>query len=536
MKYKILLLLPFLGCCLASCYEDKGNYDYNDLLQVSGVTFVRDVDGEETESSSWEVPVGTVLKIRPILSFTKEKGKTNLAYTWIYKDEVIGQEEQLNWLTEEVGGGYVQLDIEDLDTENHFLFNFSVNITDPYRDSGFLILNEKDGIPYFNFIRGSYYGNDVDTEYEPLLGLYQKENGETLKPEAEYFKIHEHFRKDNNYPSYNTQFMIVGKHELMDVNAYTFKEVVRGSENMFMAGMPEISDVMFMQWFDIVTDQEGKVYRRKKSTNELYHSNQFLAAPMKDDKGQELSGIKIIPGDLSDNFCLLFDQKRNCFLTISDWKDSYYGDNNLGQISVLESGSGEWPENFVPLDNLGDYKMIFCGFYRDAWGSIKRYFTILKKDNRYYYQQFSVDSDYNTGIFYVDNCVRGELTGFTDNMADGIMSLMWYSNGFDSSMHPYLFIAKENKLYLYDYTAINDSKEKVQEMYTFDSPIVAVDGTCISGVHLGVGLADGTFHAIKATNAKYYLNDPSLILWTQKNLGEIKCIKYNTSAQAPSYY
>ena len=90
MKYKILLLLPFLGCCLASCYEDKGNYDYNDLLQVSGVTFVRDVDGEETESSSWEVPVGTVLKIRPILSFTKEKGKTNLAYTWIYKDEVIG--------------------------------------------------------------------------------------------------------------------------------------------------------------------------------------------------------------------------------------------------------------------------------------------------------------------------------------------------------------------------------------------------------------------------------------------------------------
>ena len=136
----------------------------------------------------------------------------------------------------------------------------------------------------------------------------------------------------------------------------------------------------------------------------------------------------------------------------------------------------------------------------------------------------------------MDNCVRGELTGFTDNMADGIMSLMWYSNGFDSSMHPYLFIAKENKLYLYDYTAINDSKEKVQEIYTFDSPIVAIDGTCISGVHLGVGLADGTFHAIKATNAKYYLNDPSLILWTQKNLGKIKCIKYNTSAQAPAYY
>lgn len=536
MKYKILILLSFFNFCLSSCYEDKGNYDYKGLLEISSVSFVRDIDGEEDESTLWNIPVGDILKVRPILTFTKEKKDMNLAYTWIFQDKIIGTEENLNWTTQEVGGGDVQLDIEDRDAGNHFLFSFTINITDPYKGSGFLILNEKDGLPAINFFSGSYTSNDKDTKFEPLLGLYQKENGETLRPEDEYFKIHEHFRKDQNYPSHDTQFMIVGKHQLMDLNAYTFKEVRRGSDGMFMSGMPVISDVMFMQWIDIVTDEEGKVYRRKKSTNELFHSNQFLAAPMKDDNGEELSGIKIIPGNLSDHFCLLYDQVKHRFLTISDWKDSYDGDNNLGQISVLKPGSEKWPEGFIPLDNLEGYEMIFCGYYQDAWKDIQRYFMILKKNDSYYYQQFLVTSSYGTGNFYVDQCTYGILSNFTDDMADGIMTLMWYSTGFDSSMHPYLFIAKENKLYIYDYTAINNSEEKVQEVYTFDSPIVAIDGTCISGVHLGVGLADGTFHVLKTTNAKYYLNDPSLILWTYKNLGNIKCIKYNTSAQAPSFY
>ncbi len=62
--------------------------------------------------------------------------------------------------------------------------------------------------------------------------------------------------------------------DLIDINAYTFKEENRAAE-MFMSGVPTISDVMFMQWVDLVADEQGRLYKRVKSTNELFHSNRF---------------------------------------------------------------------------------------------------------------------------------------------------------------------------------------------------------------------------------------------------------------------
>ena len=68
-----------------------------------------------------------------------------MAYTWLFKDKVIGNEEKLNYTTEEVLSGYVLLDMEDLDTGNHFQATFSLSVLDPYAGSGFLVLSEKKG-------------------------------------------------------------------------------------------------------------------------------------------------------------------------------------------------------------------------------------------------------------------------------------------------------------------------------------------------------------------------------------------------------
>ena len=133
MKCKIFVFLCLMSLFCSGCYEDKGNYDYNDLLRVTIMGFLSEKDGAETEITSITVTAGQTIKVRPVLSFENENTKMNLTYTWLFKDKVIGNEEKLNFTATEVISGYVVLDIEDLDTGNHFRANFSLKILDPYR-------------------------------------------------------------------------------------------------------------------------------------------------------------------------------------------------------------------------------------------------------------------------------------------------------------------------------------------------------------------------------------------------------------------
>lgn len=539
MKQKIILFVCLISLFCSSCYEDKGNYDYKNLLKVNIVEFLVEKDGEEVVEQLLIVKSGTVIKARPVLSFSKENATLNFAYTWIYKDQVIGKEQGLNWKTEEVGIGSVVLDVEDLDNGNHFRGSFSIRIEDRYKGSGFLILSEKEGSPCLSFLEGSYSENT--TGFKPLIGLYRLENEKTLPNDV--FKIHEHFRK---HDLRDTQIMAVCETDLVDINAYSFKEENRAAE-MFMSGVPKISDAMFMQWVDIVTDEKGRIYRRIKSTNELFHSNRFLPEPVEDENKQVLEGISIIPGDMggSKNYCLLYDNKKKRYLVISDWKNTFGEGQTLGKIMVAMYNEEKWPDKFTPLDNMEGYNRIYTGYHfytRKSYYTENEYFSIIEKEGTYYYQHFEVNRDYSTGANYISNGKQGEMFGLGNIMKeDSQISLLRYSEGWDSSVHPYILISSGNSLYLYDITVQGDtpSTEQVQKLYEFESPIVAMDGECISGVQLGVGLENGAFYVLNMTYAKQNLMNPEkLILWSLPagQLGTIKDIKYNTMLQAPSFY
>jgi len=538
MKYKIFLFLCIAGLFCIGCYEDKGNYDYNDLLKVTIKGFISEKNGAEAEMSSLTVTAGQTVKVRPILSFENENAKMNLGYTWLFKDKVIGNEEKLDFTTSEVLSGYVVLDIEDLDTRNHFRANFSLRILDPYAASGFLVLSEKKGEPCLSFLEGTYSGNT--TGFTPYIGLYQKENDKLLPKDV--FKIHEHFRKN----SHSTQIMAVCKNDLVDINAYTFKEENRAAE-MFMSGVPTISDVMFMQWVDLVADEQGHLYKRIKSTNELFHSNRFLPSFVENEDGEVLQGIRIIPGDISNskNLCLLYDSYKKRYLIISDWKGSF--GNTLGKIVVAKHGSGDdgWSKDFTRLDKMEGYNVIYTGCYlyprEYLYPDANRYFSIIEKDGIYYHQHFRVNRDYTTGAMDVTEDVQGVMSGLKGIIQENsIFCILRYAQGFDASIHPYLLISSGKSLYLYDITVSsgNNPSEEIVKLYEFDSPIVAMNGECVSGIHLGVGLEDGSFHVLNMTLAKDHLMDKEqLLFWSLPagELGTIKDIQYNILEQSPNF-
>lgn len=159
----------------------------------------------------------------------------------------------------------------------------------------------------------------------------------------------------------------------------------------------------------------------------------------------------------------------------------------------------------------------------------------------YYHQHFRVNRDYSTGNMNVTEDKQGVMSGLGSIIQENnIFCIMRYAQGFDSSIHPYLLISSGKSLYLYDITvsSAGSTSEEILKLYEFDSPIVAMNGECISGTQLGVGLEDGSFHVLNMTLAKDHLMDKEkLLFWSLPagQLGTIKDIQYNVQEQSPTF-
>ncbi|MDB0714765.1 PKD-like family lipoprotein [Bacteroides xylanisolvens] len=547
MRKNIFLCILF-GLLFASCYEDKGNYDYLGFpnLEMKLFEVVTDSEtGEEVEREFGYIRVksGDVVKIRPHLENNTEDNYSNLEYKWIYKDQVISTEKTLVWETSEVGEGSVVLEVNDPTYGTRFISSFSIHIESAYNSSGFLILDEKDGKKRLSFLMGGYY---YDTkEFSPRISLYSEENdGKELPGGA--FKIHMHFRRADE----NSQIMVVAPDDLVDINAYTFKEAMRG-EDMFRGQIPEISDVMFMQWVDLAADTQGRLYRRIKSTNELFHSNQFLDTPLTDENGEEYRGIRFIPGNLSKSFGLMLDTEKNRYLAVSDYRNYNGSKHTLGKIMPIvynDNGETEWPEGYTPLDNMGDAEVLFTGHY--FYPSIDvylyrttQYFSVIRKGGKYYYQYFQVHLSDDASSAYVTDFLESEFKGLEPLMDENThFELMRQAQGYDySRMQPYLLIAKGNELHLFDINRVGDEKPSgtTVKLFEFPSPIVAMDGQSPLGSQLGVGLEDGSFYVLNMPGAKNMAMDEEKLV-IQKlpvgTFGQFTDVLYNIMEQAPSLY
>jgi hypothetical protein len=117
MKLKtVIALLAFAG--LFACNEDKGNYNYNDINEVT----IADVDNQ------YIVSVGDQLTIRPRLNFSQGEDETLFTHTWYY-------------LTE---GAWEMF---------HEGRNLELEVADPFGKEGdyslaYEVINNETGIPY----------------------------------------------------------------------------------------------------------------------------------------------------------------------------------------------------------------------------------------------------------------------------------------------------------------------------------------------------------------------------------------------------
>ncbi len=176
MKKIIYIIIIPLLVILASCYDDKGNYDYINLPDIT-------IKAKDTVN----VTQFYTLKLSADVNLDGET-ETDYEFSWriwsnniggVNQQKVIGNTRDLVYEVTDAPGTYtlvltVRNKITDVKTYKQIPVVISGSITE-----GWMVLQEKDGKSDFDLIMSPYFSNRVSTD-EILHNCYETINGEPL--------------------------------------------------------------------------------------------------------------------------------------------------------------------------------------------------------------------------------------------------------------------------------------------------------------------------------------------------------------------
>ena len=537
MKSKIWFVCLSLLTLLSGCYEDKGNYSYKGLAK-----YVVD-ENSLSNGNRLLFAQGETLTIEPVI--TGAQGDTvgelpNLQYTWNlnYKKE-IGHEKKLVYVCDELlENAVLVLTVHDTETGLDFSGSVYLDVHEKFGTSGFYVLSEKDGHTSLGLVSGSSMSQSeittANVDFKSQLGVYYAENGEYLPDHP--IRIHEHYWADGYNVSSEYSAMVITPTELVDIAGGTLQKDATGTEmfgDTWPAGL-RVSNVMYMGWSDLLEDEQGQIYTRIKSTNELPNSEYFYPVPVKCEGEEEaLSDTHIIVSKLSGNFVLLDDRKNKRILYATDQKIDYQGEYTLGRIRAIRAL--KWPDGFVPLENYEGYNLVHCGYYNvyndysGNGGVGKNFLFIFEKDGEYTIQSCLIYQDtYNSSTLTVSGAkvLSVDKDGLHKELLAGIVTEDSYIYTLPyttqaSNAGSYTFVTNGNDLYMYDREA-----NVVKKYLTFDAPVVAMDSEWYNSNYMAVGLANGKFYILEMKNAKNLADDKKIVWEASDNFGRIVSIRY----------
>lgn len=516
---------------LLGCYEDKGNYDYNDLVKIT-------LDIGEVK----DITLGDVLKVTPTITLSKDIPNLQLAYKWILEGDVISTERDLDWVadryTEESSDNLI-FEVTDLDNDIQYRVAKSFSIKGKYEVDGYLVLADKGGKKYLHLLYMSSDENG-DEIYVPLIDVFGLENNREAIP-ANSFKFFEHYCRQGN--DYKNQIMLIAYDQTFEIEGSSFNKVDNTLQDMFNGVIPSdlqnsVKDVFFMQRLGFITDTKGQLYSRVKSTYEFFHSEYFLDTPVSFE-GEILRDIDIVPSSYGCNtpFCLLYDKNKERFLAIWDYQDSYSSNYISGKIQKIPDSDKEWPED-VPAANdiCKDYKIHRIESYKrdiNEYPPATRYSCIIEDivTGEYYVYDFGLQTEYGgTKVYWALDENDAKIDASMEKIPDDVLPLFinpnniiytlpWGQNGWST------LIAQGRNLYVYNRKAsLAGSSETTPNprlvSFTFDSEIAVMDGNTYRSNYLGVAFKDGTFQVLDIRNialgrcSSIWKSEPDLDLGT----------------------
>ena len=479
----ILMVISFVGC-----YKDKGNYDLRDIKPV--------IIGLD-KSVKTNVILGDSINIYPIITYEDSTLINDDDYTFKWTLDLEDKEgwnnKNLKWKPDILmDNKNLTIHVLDKKTGVTYVRNISCRVATVYDHPGYLVLSEKDGKSELGYLTltfdyTSVPGYAIIKEAVPHTGVYKKTNGEDLGTGP--IRLHEHHLRGG---SVKGQQLILQKSNGVDVVGTSFEKVFNLEETFLGGSLPQgvtMENAMFMYYVNILSDNNGSLYTRIKSTDKLFHSNYFLTTPISY-QGEVLTDCRPIYSVYQhQKFALIHDNKNKRLLgildggTVDENKPSIDAGKVIDIPAMPSEGEPVAPKGFVPLNDLSGYEVEHIGFYRDPDDYYRNGFVmVLEKGGEYFVQKFSIDrADGN--ILTLVNCSfdKMNMSGVSGTPTK-YYTLSYVVNSND------LLVVFGNKLYIYD--TMNPS-DPLHLYYTFTGNVNCMNNDEYGSRQIGVGLDNG---------------------------------------------
>ena len=290
------LLLVLLAIFATGCYEDKGNYDYSQLPEVT-------VKGLQEEYTAYMAEPFRI----PVTVEIKNGDPADFSYEWKVDGKVISTNRDLDVIVDfpAKAGLYGQYDVIDNNTGIHYISFFTVSVSSAYKN-GWLILSDLGDKSQLCFMR-----ND-NVFVENVYHLY---NNEYLSPGA--FALCEHFLP---WSASTGQVFIAcrqGPGYSVEIDGNNMQKMIN-TEKEFIGGVP--ADFC-PQSMDCVTNWDylisaGKLYTRENLSgmDAQYQEGSFPNFPVEGD-------YELLPWTMRGNIyfgndVIAFDKKHCSYVLL----------------------------------------------------------------------------------------------------------------------------------------------------------------------------------------------------------------------------
>ena len=524
-----LLIAILLG--LSGCYDDKGNYDYRDINEIT----------VDISDLYFQQVLGEKLVVEPKLSYSMgDSVGLNLAFEWKFADKVVGNERRLEWVMDTAIQSDLVLRVKNLDNDLVSMASTRVRIVSIYTvNEGYLILSEKDGRSLLTFAQLDYKtdengevvtddrGNEI-IEFRIVEDVYKRENGEELGTTPLFVREH----NADIFPSYGhvTVFQEGGMGSV-DLDGVSMQKDILLVDAFLGHVYPEDFhpvNAEFMNQVHLIQNHDGKIYSKIKETIELFQSGYYIHTPlMFENKEIRVDQMVNTIRSQEREFTLIhsvgtLEEPENRFLIIHDLKDDWSGINVAGKVVTLpEPKNNVWPQGFVPLTDLGNNKLINVSYVDKGSSHSAGYGMLLKtEDNKYVYQYFEIEREYSGEKFSYKKEGSEEILkhwSIEESPVPLEDCVFWTV---PSRFNSYLFVAYGKDIYFLDILAPQNG---IRHYYTCKANVVVMNGRTYQGDHLMVGLDDGSLLLLNVAGAKN-LQDEEKLLWESEpdvNLGKI---------------
>lgn len=500
-KYRLLIML--FSLIVASCYEDKGNYDYADIKEL------------ELKIEDASINYGDTLRVVPEFNLDMPENAPYLSYEWTIngKTKEGWSKRNFEWIADTIMP-YTDFSFQVTDHRTGLVFATTsrLRVESIFVTTGWMVLSEIDGKSIISFVKRkavagpSSYVSEVEV-FKDAYKIGNKE-GELGQNPTDF---QEHFSAEDDAIG---QFIIFQENPV-DIDGLFFKKVLNLSQ-IFEGGiMPEkIVGGAFMAYLDILQDDKGQLYTRIKSTDELFHSNYFLPTPIKFEN-ETLTDCKVIRGRYGNTKAtLIHDQKKQRFLYMFDGGTNAKVDPwvNAGLIVEMpkEPTYGTIPAKYFPLNNTSTYDVIHTHYCTDSgFGGGYRMLIKEKLTGKYFYQSFEINKTYNTVNFTIGNMKVVEIPGLNFDPDE-----VCFQTHATQANNSYIFFSKGDQLYIYDLDYPNNPVALYVDFgkdYPTPVKITSMNSDIYGNKNFCLGLSNGDFCIVRVEGAKNFTTDSQKI-------------------------